>query len=688
MFDKDKEQILIARMDGWVFKEGNDTAWAKKDIDVTNWKKLKPSDLSAEYADKNGRAECWFRIKIKSDSTFKTDQFGFKISTWGALDLYVDGELISSCGNTGNNASPFVPAGPQEKLSVPFIIKPENEYSIAFHLVDYVAPFMPRRLKSEDYGLSRLIKVTGPSYNIIHSKDILRLYIYGTIWASVCAVLSLLFWLIYIQNPLEKNLRLIAFGATFSTFTNFFNTIEDNADISFNEHLVYSYAANLAVDLSCILTLLIIVHIFKRKVSAALKIFLVIFFTGIIVSGFVPSATGAILSISLLALLFVVCIYYIISSWKKLKGSQWAVVAGLLLSLAFAILYIFTSVPIILNESAFYFSVTGYSLSFPLSLLVYVSIRFKEIIKEVQLNAKQVVQLSEEKKEQALNQQKVLQDEVNRQTKEIRATLDNLTTTQSQLIQSEKMASLGELTAGIAHEIQNPLNFVNNFSEVNKELLEELKAERLKPNEERNEHEENETINDVIANSEKINYHGKRADAIVKGMLQHSRSSTGAKEPTDINTLADEYLRLAYHGFRAKDKKFNATMTTEYDENIGNINIIPQDIGRVILNLITNAFYAVAEKKKQADENYEPTVFVSTKKINNSIQIKVDDNGNGIPQKNLEKIFQPFFTTKPTGQGTGLGLSLSYDIIKAHNGEIKVKTRENQGTTFIIHLPF
>ncbi len=262
-------------------------------------------------------------------------------------------------------------------------------------------------------------------------------------------------------------------------------------------------------------------------------------------------------------------------------------------------------------------------------------------------------------------------------------TLVHLKQTQAQLIQSEKMASLGELTAGIAHEIQNPLNFVNNFSEVSTELLDEMITEL------ENGHKEDAIAiaDDVKQNLEKILHHGKRADGIVKGMLQHSRSSSATKEPTDINKLADEYLRLAYHGLRAKDKSFNATMITGYDETIGNINIIPQDIGRVILNLIMNAFYTTAEKKKQNIEGYEPTVSVSTKKAGGNVQVSVKDNGSGIPQKVADKIFQPFFTTKPTGQGTGLGLSLSYDIIKAHGGEIKVETKEGEGSEFIITLP-
>jgi len=271
----------------------------------------------------------------------------------------------------------------------------------------------------------------------------------------------------------------------------------------------------------------------------------------------------------------------------------------------------------------------------------------------------------------------------------IENTLHQLRSTQTQLIQSEKMASLGELTAGIAHEIQNPLNFVNNFSDVNKELLLEMKGEMARGNLSG----ANEIANDVITNEEKINHHGKRADAIVKNMLQHSRSSSGKKEPTDINALADEYLRLAYHGLRAKDKSFNANFKTDFDDNIGKINIVPQEIGRVILNLINNAFYAVDEKKKQ-NPNFEPIVTVSTKTVKPpptggglGVEISVKDNGNGIPQKVLDKIFQPFFTTKPTGQGTGLGLSLSYDIVKAHGGELKVETKEGEGTVFVIHLP-
>ncbi|KAF0240457.1 MAG: hypothetical protein FD183_1044, partial [Chitinophagaceae bacterium] len=300
-----------------------------------------------------------------------------------------------------------------------------------------------------------------------------------------------------------------------------------------------------------------------------------------------------------------------------------------------------------------------------------------------------------------------LENQVKNRTKELLTTIDTLKSTQSQLVQSEKMASLGELTAGIAHEIQNPLNFVNNFSEVSNELIAELKEEKQKPIHERNIAVEADLIDDISTNLEKINHHGKRASDIIKSMLQHSRSSTGQKEPTDINALCDEYFKLSYHGLRAKDKTFNATLVTDFDSSNPMINIIPQDIGRVVLNLINNAFYVVDERAKFIGSsiaqqhggknlpqtgNYEPTVWVSTKLITPSeggkrVSIAVRDNGPGIPDSIREKIFQPFFTTKPTNKGTGLGLSLSYDIVKAHGGELKVETKEGEGTAFIIELP-
>jgi two-component system, NtrC family, sensor kinase len=328
----------------------------------------------------------------------------------------------------------------------------------------------------------------------------------------------------------------------------------------------------------------------------------------------------------------------------------------------------------------------GFAVIWLIAMFIIIS-RQNKALRKVEMQQK----VEERLKEIAVSQKTDLEvlvaertAEITQQKEELQKTVEELKATQAQLIQSEKMASLGELTAGIAHEIQNPLNFVNNFSEVNTELIDELQQEIAKGNLA----EIKSIAEDIKSNELKINHHGKRADAIVKGMLQHSRIGSGAKELTDINALADEYLRLAYHGLRAKDKTFNATMKTDFDTSFGNLNVVPQDLGRVILNLITNAFYAVAEKKKRQIPGYDPIVSVATKKINNKVEIRVADNGLGIPPKVMDKIFQPFFTTKPTGEGTGLGLSMSYDIItNGHGGELLVKTREGEYAEFIIKLP-
>jgi two-component system, NtrC family, sensor kinase len=279
--------------------------------------------------------------------------------------------------------------------------------------------------------------------------------------------------------------------------------------------------------------------------------------------------------------------------------------------------------------------------------------------------------------------------ELLQQKEELQQALKDLKTAQAQLIQREKMASLGELTAGIAHEIKNPLNFVNNFSELNVELAGEIRQHLvLLPVNAAAKRELLDLVNDLVQNQEKIHYHGSRADAIVKAMLQHSRKSSNQKEPTDLNALVDEYLRLSYHGLRAKEKAFNVILETHFDPQVAEVNVNKEELGRVLLNLFSNAFYAVTEKKKNIGNGYEPTVQVSTAKKAGRVEIRVKDNGTGIPEKAVSKIYQPFFTTKPTGEGTGLGLSLSYDIVtKEHGGEISLETIEGEGAEFVIQLP-
>ena len=704
MFAED-QLIPLSPMDGWLFKKGNDTSWAKKVLNTSDWIKLKPTELSAKYADETGKAEGWFRLSFRMDNDFANMPAGFRRGCWAATDIYLDGNLVASFGNTGVNGQNFEEYNPIDKYSAPANLEVGKEYLLAIHFVDYLSSLPPRQLRSEIIGGTRnetaglryLIMLSGPLHDLFTSKIARVTLFYRSIWLSVTAILALLFWFLVFQNQTEKKtLVLIAVCSSFSALTNLTRFPVTDTSISFDTYQINDLIQKLCMWIVLATTFAITIIILDFKLNNYFKRFLLLYSVlGIIIIPF--NFFNQFLPINTIVAFFVI-LYILALSWKKIKGAQWAIAGGLLLSIFLAVLLVtFFSQSIfttrILMLTCFYFS-------FPLSLVVYVSLRFGEIIKEVQENAKEVVRLSEEKKEQALNQQKILQEEVNRQTAELRNTLDNLRSTQALLIQSEKMASLGELTAGIAHEIQNPLNFVNNFSDVNKELIDELKSEKSKVKTERDEKLEDELLNDILANEEKINHHGKRADAIVKGMLQHSRSRSGKKESTDINALADEYLRLAYHGMRAKDKSFNTTTKTDFDDSIGKINVVPQDMGRVILNLINNAFYAVDEKKKslhppKGGEEYEPVVTVSTKRLGSppsggdggKIEIRVADNGNGIPQKVLDKIFQPFFTTKPTGQGTGLGLSLSYDIVKAHGGEIKVETKEGEGSEFIIQIP-
>jgi signal transduction histidine kinase len=346
------------------------------------------------------------------------------------------------------------------------------------------------------------------------------------------------------------------------------------------------------------------------------------------------------------------------------------------------------------ENNAYFDTAAAFALLWLIGFGIYALSRIKKE-RKLRLKMQEEAQIAEARKAELEHLVTERTNQLTQQKEELEKALMELKSTQAQLIQSEKLASLGELTAGIAHEIQNPLNFVNNFSELNLELVQELREEIEKPDPDKALVQD--LMNDLSQNQEKINHHGKRASSIVSGMLQHARDSSGTKEPTDLNALADEYFRLAYHGLRAKDKGFNATMKSAFDVSVGKVNIIPQDIGRVVLNLLTNAFHAVAERQKQEKENgrtgYEPTVTVSTQRQGNKVILSVKDNGNGIPPAISDKIFQPFFTTKPTGQGTGLGLSLAYDIVtKGHGGELKVETSteagnpEGRGTMFTMIL--
>jgi signal transduction histidine kinase len=676
--------VSFGDKNGWIFRQGNDTTWAKPDINTANWKKLKPTELTDAMADKNGKLEGWFRIKIKLDSTFGNTLFNCNMFIYAPSEMFVDGQLFKVAGNTRVNGGRFREDNYRGGYPAFFNVEKGKEHLVAIHFVDFLSPLPPHHLKLKDSNrLPYFFSIAERQHDSKGYYSYIQGDLYRTIWLSVNGILCLLFWFLAFQNRSEKNLVLIATTSTISLLMLYCVTYDRAISGTYLANKLAALSSPMLIAASIICTTLVMLRIFRRQINLLPKILMGAILICGVLHVFISSPFIFMTEVVIAGSFY---FYYIVTSWKALRGAQWAIVAGFFSTTLFALLF---SLSVIFNLSLadpYLLSNLLFSAIFfsgPLSLSVYVSMRFKEIMQEVRENSQKVIQLSEEKKEQALNQQKILQEEVNRQTAALRQTLDHLKATQAQLIQSEKMASLGELTAGIAHEIQNPLNFVNNFSDVNTELLEELKDEIDKGN-----IDEVKTLaNDVIENQQKINQHGKRADAIVKGMLQHSRASSGKKEATDINALADEYVRLAYHGLRAKDKDFNATIETDFDESIGKIEVVAQDIGRVLLNLFNNAFYAVSARQKAEGEGFKPIVKVETKKVDSTIEVVVKDNGNGIPENVINKIFQPFFTTKPTGQGTGLGLSLSYDIIKAHGGKITVNTKEGDYAEFVIQLP-
>ncbi len=670
-------KIQLGEIEHWLYKQGNDPSWADPGISVKNWQHLNPADITKKNADQNGRLEGWFRMKIKLDSSLNQTSLFIIQRSYLASDIFINGKPFYSFGNTGYNGKPYSEFTDFNKLPDAIKLEQGKELFLAVHFVDYTD--YKGQLKDFSFTKARFIGIANSAYvaTFYTSSFLLRKFI---VILTILSVLAVLFWFLFFLNRSEDHLLFVALSTTSLLGLLLFHLLSSLAFSTYNQEELWKFLATISFAGVFTFMLLLVAKVFKNYFPRPLKMYAI---TSIILTSICFFTGWEKITLANEYLSFLLCTYYLIVSRKILKGAKWAIVIGLILTqLIGASMDTINMFKLDVSNLSLSLLLFGSYLSFPLCLLVYVALRMKEVNIDVLTKAEKIVQVTEEKKELLASQNKLLEEQVKERTIELTQSLENLKATQSQLIQSEKMASLGELTAGIAHEIQNPLNFVNNFSEVNTELIDELQQELKTGNTE----EAIAISNDIKENEQKINHHGKRADAIVKGMLLHSRSSNGVKEPTDINALADEYLRLAYHGLRAKDKSFNATLITDFDDSIGIIDMIPQDMGRVILNLITNAFYVVDEKKKQIGGDYEPTVSVSTKKANNKIEISVKDNGNGIPAKVLDKIFQPFFTTKPTGQGTGLGLSLSYDIVKAHGGELIVNTKEGEGTTFKIRL--
>ena len=663
--------ITLGSRNGWRFHPGDDLNWANPDFDDSDWMLYKPSGLTEPISDSLWSGYGWFRFRFAADSSAYSKVTHLYFYTYGAAEVYLDGKLVRKYGVFSSDAKGEKRYMSSNKIFPAVLLLPDESHVLAvrfsYHKGQRYKELLGKYARTFGFSIGLGTDYWNQQTTARDRRSQQEFYILGT----MLFLIILLHGLLFILFPAERSNLYI----TIFVFLLFLHVIVsyggllfeyDVWKIIFIRHIPFIILFMAALSMLP-LTLNSMLKQKPRKMHQILIwLFPVFALANFILSG--PEINP------LIAIVFASIIIYfsarvLIQAWRNKQKGVWIVAGAVLCLILSAVANVFYN-RFSQDFSFEIISVLNYLVygSIPLGLTAFMASRFRDLYTH-------------------------LEEKVNERTRALNQSLDELRSTQSQLIQSEKMASLGQLTAGIAHEIQNPLNFVNNFSEVNTELIDEADQEIDKGNIS----EVKTILKDIKENEQKINHHGKRADSIVKGMLQHSRSNTGHKETTDINALADEYLRLSYHGMRAKDKSFNAEFKTNFDPHLPKINVIPQDIGRVLLNLINNAFYAAPLPPeggfKYPSYIHKPTVTVSTSFIppsggtRGAVCVSVSDNGSGIPSSIVDKIFQPFFTTKPTGSGTGLGLSLSYDIMKAHGGEIKVETKEGDGTEFIIQLP-
>ena len=674
---------------GWRYHAGDDPAWARPDFNDSAWDTLSPSRPRQTLPPALSSGISWLRLRFRLGDSLRQESLMLTAWELGAAEFYLNGRLLMRQGQL--NADP-ARVRPRGRYPRPGIV-PANgsaEQVLAVRL----APWQPALPNS--FGQAALLTVSLHSppalwenYDKEKSNGLILLVLLG--FSGLLAVLHYAF---YHYNPARPANRYfarfalvtaLAAGCGYATWVLPFDTY-----ISYLVVNAVSTVLMVMILLWAVRALYELFDVRPGRVYAGLWLayagYVLVSFVGM----FTPASTWSWLL--MLVLLIAELLRLLIRARRQGQRGAGLILNGFAGAGVCILLLVLTAlVPGLLPRTLY---TTVYALIFVLPALgisLYLAREFARDAQQLQVKLGEVEQLSaqtlaQEQEKQTLlaAQNETLEHQVAERTGELQRSLTDLRATQAQLIQREKMASLGELTAGIAHEIQNPLNFVNNFSEVSAELVAELKEAQAAGDAA----EVTALADDLEQNLGKISHHGRRAAAIVKGMLEHSRTSTGERAPTDINQLCDEYLRLAYQGLRAKDKSFNATLDTEFAPGLPLVEVAGADVGRVLLNLFGNAFYAVQKRQQTSEAGYKPTVTVGTKCIGNHIEIRVSDNGTGIPDEAKAKIFQPFFTTKPTGEGTGLGLSLSYDIItKAHGGTLSVKSHEAQGTTFLITLP-
>jgi two-component system NtrC family sensor kinase len=666
----------------WKFHPGDNPAWADTIFNDSNWRHLDPTQYQKHLPQVSNGQVGWFRLALNVAPALRGKALALIVNQYGAAEIYFNGVLIRTMGRVGENGENRRSVA--EPLTLKLTAAPKQYIAIRYSFIhpDLVIGNGNMVIRASFKGLDSGWDAFFQEVDFYTTRS----FVSGCF--MLLAILQLAIYLFNRERKVNLYLSLYAFMQ--------FITLSDGLSApilqSANWYAFNIAIFNIAAPLDFVFMMMMTFAFFDYHRDRWFKVLLVLGLPVIIIQFFGDNAKDEYILAIYNVLCYVEMIRISVKALKQKKTGARLFLTGIVISSVFFILF---NIPdfialqpflLVCFELAFAFLIPAIFLSILLAgEFAQNLISLRQKLAEVESLSAQTLQQEIEKQHILAQQNETLEQKVNVRTAELNRSLVDLKATQNQLVQSEKMASLGELTAGIAHEIQNPLNFVNNFSDVNREMIDELKEELQKGNIE----EAIAIANDIQQNEEKINHHGKRADAIVKGMLEHSRVGTGQKTLTDLNALTDEFFKLSYHGLRAKDKNFNAELITHLNTQLPKIKVAQQDIGRVLLNLFNNAFYAVNEKRKTTDATYKPIVEITTfAPPSGGWGVLVRDNGTGIPDALKDKIMQPFFTTKPTGEGTGLGLSLSYDIVvKGHGGSITVDTEEGKGSKFTIQLP-
>lgn len=677
---------------GWKMQVGDDPEWAKMEYDDSEWAPINPTQDFKNIPELWKSRTVWFRLKFIIDSSFTQKTLACIVAQTGASEIFLNGKMIGGFGKIADQDGKVLAFTPRKGTSLGL---PLNQSGIQVLAVRFA---VQKNLPYVVFAGRRNIALSLSLFEVknlgmfLHN-DLTPYFDFGRI--GLFFILAVIHLALFRFNKKEKTNLYFFFYALITLFSTFFIS------------LVYRHV-DLAGTKMFFLSAVVVLNGFGLFffLQGAYAIFSIpkgliywfllfyLFVSLFILYGNYQYGFNLGFTVASMLIVFEVGRIAWVATRKKQRGAEIILVGsiGYWVFLFLFYLFVWRYVPAgpnwIWGHLAFNFSF----ISIPISVSIYLaleasfaSISLAKKLKEVELLSQQTLAQEQEKQELLATQNETLERQVAERTTELQQSLETLRSTQTQLVQREKMASLGELTAGIAHEIQNPLNFVNNFAEVSSEMIDELQTEINQGNTE----EVQSIATDLKQNLDKINHHGKRASSIVKNMLEHSRTSSGKREATDLNVLIDECMRLSYHGLRAQIKGFQADYTLALSDQLPLVTLVSQDIGRVLLNLFNNAFYAVDQRQKLGgDKDYLPKVIASSAVGDQGIEIRISDNGTGIPIALQDKIFQPFFTTKPSGEGTGLGLSLSYEIItKGHQGNLRVESQEGQGTTFIIELP-